>query len=238
MFALTLFTIFESLLFPRSIFLGDQFNPASLKQQGMEVNIGTGVNFGLSDLRTYAIHSKIESYDISILSFGNDIYRENMISAGMSFPVTEKCAAGISAAVLNYWVEGNYNRFSYSLKIAGLYQNSAVEIGAWVNNINIPKFSSIDYLPPNYSMRFTCFTKKNLCFIFAIRGIELDLPFFNFGFTYSPYKMITFGTGINTDPMYVEYTAKLNLKNFILQYTGSNHRYLSLSHFLSVCFST
>lgn len=237
MLAITLFAVFESLLFPRSVFLESQFNPASLYQKRFELIIGTGSNFGLSELRTYTIHSKIKSYNISAANFGNDIYRENMINAGLSFPVVEKLAVGFSVAMLNYWVKDNYNRFSYSLKIGWVYQNNLIEISGWINNINIPKFSSVDYLPPNYSLKLSYSTKNNLSLIFTIRGIETELPFFNFGLSYSPYKIITFGAGINTDPMYLEYMLKLSLGSLVLNYVGSTHQYLGLSHFLSVGFS-
>lgn len=237
MWIISLFAIFESLLFPHNIFSENQFNPASLHQQNFELIIGTGSNFGLSELRTYTIHSAIKLYRINATSFGNDIYRENMFNAGLSFPVVEKLAAGFSIAMYNYWVKDMCNRFTYSLKIGALYKNSPLEIGGWINNINIPKFSDIDYLPPTYSLRINYLPGNNLSFAFAIRGIETDLPFYNFGLSYSPYKMITLGAGVNTDPMYLEYVLKLNLGNFILDYTGKNHRYLGLSHYFSVGFN-
>lgn len=237
MLVIALFAVFESLLFPRSIFYESQFNPASLYPEKFELIIGTGTHFGLSDLRTYTIHSEIKLYRISATSFGNDIYRENTVNAGLSFPVVEKLAAGFSIAMYNYWVKDIYNRFTYSLKVGGMYRNNLLEIGGWVNNINIPKFSDIDYLPPTYSLKLKYLTKTNFSFAFAIRGRETDLPFYNVSLSYSPYKIITFGAGVNTEPMYFEYMLRLDLGNFILDYTGSNHRYLGLSHYFSVGFN-
>ncbi len=234
---IVLFTLFESQLFPHSIFLEDQYNPASYYQDGFEINIETGTRFGLSELRTYTIHSKIKSYGISAISFGNDIYRENVVCANLSFRIVQGLSAGFGITMLNYRIKDHCNRFGYALKIGGLYQTKPIEIGGWINNINIPKFSNIDYIPPNYSLRFKYLTLNNLSFIFAIRGIETDLPFFNVGISYSPTSIITFGTGINTDPMYLEYILQLNLRTFALRYAGSNQQHLGLSHFLSVIFN-
>jgi len=237
MVIIILFALFESQIFPYSIFLENQYNPASHFQKGVFINFGTGTRFCLSELRTYSIYTKIKSYSIHATSFGNDIYRENIISAGMSIQVVDKVIAGFGIAMLNYWI-GNYcNRFGYSVKIGGLYHNKSTEIGGWINNINIPRFSDVDYLPPSYSLRFKYVTSNNVSLIFALRGLESDLPFFNIGVSCMPSKIITLGTGVNTDPLYLEYIIQLNLNTFILRYAGNNQRHLGLSHFLGLCFN-
>jgi len=237
MVIIILFALFESQIFPYSIFLENQYNPASHFQKGLIINVETGTRFGLSELRTYTIHTKINSYSIHATSFGNDIYRENIISAEMSMPVIDKVIVGFGIAMLNYCIEDYCNRFSYAVKIGGLYQNKSTEIGGWLNNINIPRFSDIDYLPPSYSLRFKYVTSNNVSLIFAIRGIESNLPFFNVGISYAPSKIITLGTGVNTDPLYLEYIVQLNLNTFILRYAGNNQHRLGLSHFLGLCFN-
>ena len=237
MIVIYIFTLFESTLFPRSIFVENEFNPAAVCLKGVEIDIGIGANYGLSDLRTYTLHSAFKSYSINISSFGSDIYRENILSADAGFLLTEGLATGFSVAMLNYWVKENCTRYAYSIKVGVLYQKNPFEIGGWVNNINFPKFSSIDYIPPNYSLQLRCLPKNNLSVIFALRGIEIDVPFFNFGLAYSPYRMITFGVGINSDPMYLEYMMKLSAGNFTLNYVGNSHTYLGLSHFVIVGFN-
>ncbi len=203
----------------------------------VEINIGIGAKYGLSDLRTYTLHSVIKSYSINIISFGNDIYRENIVSAGASYSLTEGLAAGFSVAMLNYWIKENCNQYTYSIKIGGLYQKNPLEISGWVDHINFPKFSDIDCIPPNYSLQLHYLPKSDLSVILALRGIETNFPFFNLGLSYSPHKTITLGVGVNSDPMYLEYMLRLSAGYFALNYTGSNHPYLGLSHFVVVGFN-
>lgn len=229
--------MFESTFFPRSIFIEDKFNPASMCLGGIEVDVGIESKYGLSDLRTYTLHSGIKSYSINIISFGNDIYRENTVSAGASFSLTEEVTTGFSIAILNYWVKENCNHYAYSCRIGGLYQKNPFKISGWINNINFPKFSNIDCIPPSYSLQLHYLPKNHLSLVFALRGIEKDIPFFNFGLSYSPHRMIMIGLGVNSDPMYLEYLLRLSVGKFTIDYTGSNHPYLGLSHFVIVGFN-
>lgn len=233
---LFLFAVFESSLFPHSILLENQFNPATLYQKQFEIIAGTEVKFGLPELRTYTIYSQIKSYSIAVTSFGSDLYKENVIGFGFGFPVVKKLAVGLNISLLNYWIKEHYSHLGYSIRVGGFFQNSPFEIGAWVNNINIPRFSEIDYVPLSYSVRCSYFAVHNLSFNFAIRGVETDLPFFNFGAFYSPYKIIELAAGINTEPLLLEYGLKINLGEFTMGYAGSHHRQLGLSHQLSIAF--
>ncbi len=237
MLIITLFALFESQLFPSSVFLDNQYNAASHYHKGFRINLETGTRFGLSELRAYSIQTEANSYSINAVSFGDDIYRENIVSADVSIPVVDEVLAGFGVAMFNYWIRDYCNRFSYSLKIGGLYRSSHAEIGGWINNINVPKFSDIDYLPLCYSLGLKYITPDNLSFIFAIRGVETALPFFNLGLSYEPSRIITLGVGVNTEPLYLEYLVQLNLETFAVRYTGSNQRHLGLSHSFGLCFN-
>ena len=85
-------------------------------------------------------------------------------------------------------------------------------------------------------MRCDYFAMSNLSFNFAIRGIETDLPFFNFGLFYSPHEIIELGAGVNTEPILLEYGLKIYIGDFVINYFGSNHLQLGLSHLLSLGF--
>ena len=231
-----LFTIYESFLFPRSFFVETQFNPANLNQEQLRIFAGSEIKFGLGELRTHTLCSQLKSYNINLASFGNDLYKENLIGLGFCFSVIEKMAFGIDISVLNYWIKDNYSRFGYSIKLGGIFSNGPVEIGAWANNINIPKFSEIDYIPPSYSLRCDYFATDNLSLGFAVRGVEKDLPFFNFGLLYSPHEIIELGISVNTEPILLEYGLQIYIGDFVVNYFGSNHLQLGLSHLFSLGF--
>jgi len=231
-----LFAAFESFLFPRNIFVENQYNPATLYQPRYEVMIATEVKYGLADLRTYAINAQIKSYGLSLASFGSGIYRENVIGFGFGLPIVNKFAAGIRISLINYWIKDNENQFGYSLGLGSIFHGDPLEIGFWLNNINEPKLSDIDYLPANYSVRCVYWAKNNLSFYFAARGIETQLPFFNWGLFYAPYKLVQLGAGINTKPMLFEYGLKIFLGEFNVSYAGSSHPQLGLTHNLHLSF--
>jgi hypothetical protein len=236
MFVFCFITIFEASLFPQSILSEHQFNPAILYQQQFGIIASTGTNFGLPELRTYSLYSQIKSYSISFTTFGNELYRENIIGLGFGFPLMKHAAVGFNIFVLNYSIKEHYSHYGFSLKFGAVFQYAPFEFGAWINNINVPKFSDIDYVPPNYSIRCGFRAADNVLFNFAIRGVETDMPFFNIAVHYSPYTIVALACGVNTDPLLLEYGLKIHLGDLCLSYAGNRHRQLGLSHRLSAGF--
>jgi hypothetical protein len=228
--------VFETTLFPQNIFFEREFNPTLENRERFQVVIGTGSKFQLPELRTYYLYSSLRSYRLSACSFGNELYRENVLRLGSCFSFQKLWSVGFGVGLLNNWVRDYSNRFTYSLCLSSAFQKRNMKLSAWVNNLNFPRLSRVDQLPLSYSIRFDYQTKNRFEFAFAVRGMNKELPFFNFGITFAPYKIIDIGTGVNTDPIYLEYMVKLNLGDFILVYSGSNHQYLGLSHAFNLKF--
>lgn len=236
MVIILLISAFETTLFPQNLFFEEYLNPALETREGFQLVMGTGSRFGLPELRTYYVYSTIRSYRLSAQSFGCDLYRENMLKLGGCFALRKTWTVGFSVGLFNNWVQDNFNRFAYSLCIGSIFQTQPMKISGWVNNLNIPRFSNVDYLPLTYSVRFDYQTEHKVDVAFAVRSMEKDLPFFNFGAAFSPYKMIRVGAGVNTDPVYLEYVMELNVGDFIFCYSGSNQQYLGLSHTFDIRF--
>ncbi|MGB3340120.1 MAG: hypothetical protein WBB37_01395 [bacterium] len=236
MLILIMIGVFETTLFPQNIFLEKEFNPTLENRERFQIVIGTGSKFQLPELRTYYLYSSLRSYRLSAHSFGNELYRENMLKLGSCFRIRKLWSVGFSVGLLNNWVMDNFNRFTYSLCLSSSFQTKNVKASGWVNNLNLPRLSRVDHLPLSYSIRFDYQTNNRFDFAFALRGMNKDLPFFNFGVIFSPYKIIQIGTAVNTEPLYLEYMIKLNVGDFILVYSGSNHQYLGLSHAFNLNF--
>jgi hypothetical protein len=237
MLLVTLFTVFESFLFPHTFFEEYHYNPAILYQEHIDITVCSDMRFGLPELQTYSIYSRLRSYSLSAASFGTDLYRENIISAGIGFPLTSSVATGIGISVLNYWIKDIENQVGYSLRIGGVFQHTPLTVGAWIHNVNVPKFSDVDYLPPCYSIRINYALSPRASFHVALRGIETTVPFLNFGLQYSPYTPLACRVGINTDPLFLEYGLTLTVGAFVIHYAGSNHYHLGLSHSFGLGFS-
>lgn len=233
---LILIGVFETTLFPQYIFVENEFNPTLTQDASLQIAIGTNTKFQLSELRTYYLYTSLRSYCLNAQSFGNDLYRENMLKLSNRFNIRKFWSIGFSIGLLNNWVKNNFNRFTYTLCLSGAFQKNSIRASGWVNNFNAPRLSRLDKLPLSYSLRLDYQVNNRANFAFALRGLNRDIPFCNLAFTFSPYKMIAIGSGVNTDPLYLEYTMKLNIGNFILAYSGSNHQYLGLSHAFSLNF--
>jgi len=233
---LFLWAVFESSLFGPGPVCEKEFNPASLADKKTAFKFYLEQRFGLEDLKRFGAGFQFGSYRCNLSSFGNELYRENLIGLGFGYPAAQFLDIGFALSILNYWIENYTNQFSYSLMFGAKLQHHPVEISGWAGNLNIPRFSQIDYLPPVYSMGINYQGTKDLHFLIFVKGVETNLPFFNFGFTYSPYQITQLGFGVNTEPLSIEYYFKINPGNFIFTYFGNSHYILGLSHSLGVGF--
>jgi len=236
MLVVCLISVFETSLFPASSFFEARFNPAYLSCSRREIILGGEQRFNSADFRTYSIWSQIKYCSIAIASFGNNLYKENRLDIGYGFPVFKWIGAGIDLGILNCWVKDYYSKYTYTARFGMCLQAKKPEIDFWFNNISFSKFSDIDYLPFSYSVRF-CYPINNyLAFRLATRGIQKEIPFFDFGFIVSPCRMTQIDFSINTEPLLLEYGLIIGLGKLTICYAGSNHRQLGLTHSISLIF--
>jgi hypothetical protein len=228
--------VFETALFPKSIFVEDQYNPALDNCRRFHIVAGAESKFQLPELRAYYLCSSLKSYHLSINSMGSELYRENMLKFSRCFWIQQIWTVGFSIALLNNWVKDNFNRYTYALCLNGSMRVERFKISGWVNNLNSPRLSHVDLIPVSYSIRFDYEPKQTVNIALAVRGMKKDMPFFNIGILFSPYDIVEMGTAVNTDPVYLEYILRLHIGDFTLVYAGSNHQYLGLSHAFSMQF--
>lgn len=234
---LLLLGFFDSFLFPRGALYERQFNPAYLHDKRIEILLTTETRFELSALRTYEIYSQVDRYALRAASFGNADYRENFLEFGFGFPVGQSVSFGFAIAGLNSWIRDITNDFTYAMKAGGRFEAGQFSVSAWVNNINIPRISSVDNVPVSYSVRFGYEATRILDFDLKIRGVGAELPFYNFGLTLSPHKSLLLGLSVNTKPILLEYGVQLSLGRMFVNYSGSRHQQLGLTHNIGLGFS-
>ncbi len=233
MLLLLIFAAFESLYFPHSLFFDNRLNPA-YPQRGVSLTTYAGVHFGMTDVRTYCVQARMNGYSLSAVSFGNDVYRENTFAGGASFPLSTSLHGGFSITMLNYWVKDYCNRLCYSMTAGFCFQDKGVSLDGWVAHFNTPHFNGLDKMPVVYSLKLRYLTKEMVSLIFSVRGIDSELPFYNFGVTYAPSQYILFGLGANTDPVFLEYVVQISAGAIHFDYAGKTHTYLGLSHFFGL----
>jgi hypothetical protein len=234
---LLLIGFFDSFLFPRSILHESHFNPAHLHEKRFEVILTSEMRFELPELRTFGVYSQIDRYSLKATSFGCESYRENFFEFGLGFPIGDNFALGINVAGLNMWIKDMSNEFTYGLKMGGKFENELFLFSSWVNNINVPRLSPVDYVPVSYSVRFDYKASPTLDFGFAVRGVETGLPFYNFGLTFLPHEILLLSLSVNTKPMLLEYGLQFSLGKMFLSYSGNRHQQLGLTHNLGLGFA-
>lgn len=234
---LILFGFFESFLFPRSVLHQEEFNPAQLHREKFEFVFGSETRYGLAELRTFYLYSQFDRYGIELASFGSDLYRENFFQFGFGFPVGGKFAAGFNVAGLNSWVKDLSNDFAYAIKAGGQFQADVVMVSAWVNNINVPRISTVDYAPVTYSARLEYKPRRNIDFNFAVLGVETGFPFYRCGVEYAPHRNMLLSLGFSTRPIILEYGLKISIGSMRLLYSGNRHQQLGLTHDFGIGFT-
>ncbi len=195
------------------------------------------LRYELAELRTFGLYSQVDRYSFKITSFGNESYRENFFELGMGFRIGKRYALGMSVAGMNTWIKDMRNTFTYGIKIGGRFESDPLQISSWINNVNVPRVSSIDYVPLSYAVRFDYMVAPVLGLIFAVRGVETGLPFYNVGLAYAPYEILGLYVGVSSEPMLLEYGLRLSLGNMKLCYSGNRHQQLGLTHNLCLGFA-
>lgn len=228
---------FDSFLFPANIFQEEQFNPAYLHRERFEVTVGSEQRFELPELRTVGIYSQVGRYAVRAASHGHELYRENYLGVGAGISVTQHIAFGFGVAGMNCLVRDLSNDFTYSLKAGGLFETSGWAVSAWVNNVNVPRISAVDYAPVSYAARFAYRPRPDLDFSIAIRGVALDAPFYNCAVQFAPHEIMRLGLGVNTEPLLLEFGMKVAPGRICLSYAGSRHPQLGMTHSFGVGFT-
>ncbi|MGB9720672.1 MAG: hypothetical protein ACPL28_04220 [bacterium] len=230
MIVLFFFNIFENFLFPDFALNTTQFNPANLIEQRFSVSIGGEERFGMQELRIWTAHMQVNSLRLRFKSFGNDLYKENYFELAGGFLLYRTLGAGMGIGLLNNWIKDYTNRFTYAIRLGGVFEISNLKFDLCVNNINYPRFSEIDYLPLTYVLGIQYKINNYLAPYFYTMSRETARPFFNFGLRTMPAKEIECYAGLNTEDFVFEYGLKIFLRRLALEYAGSNHRQLGLSH--------
>lgn len=194
------------------------------------VSFGTRSHFGIPGLRTFTGRIRTHSFHAGVQSFGDDVYRENMVTAGGRLYAPGNISLGGELVLYDQSLLGYERHVCYSVDLGTHFQNPVFEAGAWVRNITVPRLSSYDRVPPCYSLHVLYRPEHFLSVCGAVSSIEVSMPFFSFGATYSPHHSIAIGIGVNSDPLHIEYSAAFFIGAISVQYCGSNHQYLGQSH--------
>ena len=218
---LLLIGFFDLFLFPDNILHDARFNPAFLREERVEVMLSSELRYELSDLRTFGLHAQVKRYGMKAASFGNDLYRENVLEIGVGFPVAPGLGVGFSVTGMNCWIRDVANEFTYAVKMGGHFDAGLFSVSGWVNNVNIPRISSIDCAPASYAVCFGYRAHERLSITLAVNGTSTETPFYAVRASFTPLKIMRFAAGVSTAPILLEYGMTVTLGRMFLNYAGS-----------------
>ncbi|HEX7319692.1 MAG TPA: hypothetical protein VF399_04975 [bacterium] len=229
---------FETSLFPASDFLEARFNPAYHARTRTEFSITADERFSLSDLSTYTARSQIRNLAFEVTRFGNSLYRENSLTFGYGFAIRGTLHAGVDVSALNCWIKDLSSRYSYAVRCGACFASPTGELGLWLNNLNIPRFSETDRVPLTYGARGVYAVNTVLSCRLSARSTETQVPFLNIGIGIVPGSLLALDLGVNSDPLWLEYGCTVRLGTLAVNYSGHNHQQLGLTHALTLLFSS
>ncbi len=233
---LLLVGFFDLFLFPDNILHDARFNPAFLQDERIEVMLSSELRYELSDLRTFCLHTQVKRYGMKAVSFGNELYRENVLEIGAGFPVATGLGVGFSVTGMNCWIRDVANEFTYAVKLGACFDAGLFSVSGWLNNMNIPRISSIDCAPASYSVRFGYRAHERLDLCLAVNGTSADPPFYTVRASFTPIEVMRLAAGVSTAPVLLEYGMTVALGRMFLNYAGSRHPQLGLTHSLGFGF--
>jgi hypothetical protein len=194
------------------------------------ISLGGYEFFGISELRTWNAEIQIGSYGLNLKTFGNELYRENALELAGGFLLYKTLSAGIGIDLLNNWIKEYTNRFTYAVKLGAGFDFTDLKCELCLNNINLPRFSEIDYLPFGYLLGLQYRINPHINpYIYAM-GKQTDRPFFNFGLSFMPVNKMECYAGVRTENFLFEYGMRIDIGHLGFLYAGSSHRQLGLSH--------
>jgi hypothetical protein len=175
---------------------------------------------------------KIGAAGLSLFRFGDELYSEEIVSAGYSnqFGIT---SLGLTINYVQYRAEGIGTRSFVGINFGGITQLSKqFSIGAYVVNLNQPKLSSIDdERAPTRLVVGVSFQASEECLIISEVEKELSFdPTIKAGVEYVIYKKVFARTGFNLQPSSAFFGLGFKTKRIKFDYALQYNHTLSAAH--------
>jgi len=148
-----------------------------------------------------AVPTKIGVAGVSVFRFGDDLYNEQILSAGFSNTLG-LASLGVKVNYIQYNAEGFGRYDAVTVSAGGIAQlTPRLFIGAHVVNINQPKISGSAERIPTILIAGVAFKPSDKLFISSELEKDLDYaPTWKTGLEYQVHKKFVFRTGFNINP--------------------------------------
>lgn len=169
---------------------------------------------------------------ISAFRFGDDLYREQMLSIGYAdrFGLA---SLGIKLNYLQYRVEGNATRNALTLSFGGIATITPdFSFGAHIVNINQPIVNELtgERVPTILFAGMAVKLSDQLTLAGELEQHQQRTPIAKAGLEYKAHKKITFRTGFNLNPQAGFFGMGFSVKKYDLDYAMQLTHAFGLSH--------
>lgn len=181
----------------------------------------------------FSIPTSIGVAGLGVFRFGDDIYNEQLLSAGFSNKFG-LASLGAKVNYIQYNAEGFGRKGVVTVSFGGIAELTPwLSVGAYISNINQPTISESDeeHLPTILVTGVGLTLSEKL---FATLEVEKDIdykPTWKTAFEYKPFTKASFRTGFNLNPNTIFFGAGFNSKKIKIDYalqhavtTGTGHQ--------------
>lgn len=174
----------------------------------------------------------------SLFRFGDDLYSEQVISAGYSNQLGI-ASLGLKVNYVQYRAEGVGTRSFVGVDFGGITQlTKQISIGAYIININQPKLSSIDNeRAPTRLVAGISFKPVEDCLILS--EVEKELNYdatIKAGLEYRIHKKVKVRTGFNLHPNAAFFGLGFQARKLRIDYALQYNQSFSVAHQASVIY--
>lgn len=187
----------------------------------------------------FATPMKLGAAGFSLFRFGDDLYSEQLISAGYSnqFGIA---SLGLKVSYVQYRAEGVGTRSFVGVDFGGITQlTPQIAIGAYIVNLTQPRLASVDNeKAPTRLIAGLSFKPTDECLILSEIEKELDYdPTIKGGVEYTIHKKVNVRTGFNLKPGAAFFGLGFKARKVKIDYALQYNQTLSTVHQASAVYS-
>ncbi len=192
--------------------------------------------FGMSELsNAFAAYSEPFSFGtigFGIMTYGFELYRENMISIAFSKRLERILYGGVTFSYKSISIDNYGNSKTFIVNLGGLvYITKYLRTGFAFDNISRATYGGYkDQIPSTLSFGLSYDFLDNLIMNTALIK-EIDRSeVYSFGIDYQPVEFINIRSGFKNEPASFSFGVSINYSLFEFEYAGFNHHDLGLTH--------
>jgi hypothetical protein len=199
-------------------------------------DIPLGITGGNRMAAAFAVPFKTGAAGFGIFRFGDELYSEQIISAGLSNQFG-LASLGLKFSYVQYRAESYGTKTAFSLSFGGIAQiTPQISVGAYIVNLNSPKLSSSseEHLPVRLVAGISFRPTEKFRWLTEVeKDIDYN-PTLKSGMEYLVHRKISFRGGLNLSPWAGFLGCGMSSSKIRIDYALQYSNLLSLAHQASV----